>query len=253
LKSGIYKIENIINLKCYLGSSVDIKRRWRQHLGNLRCDKHTNRHLQSSWNQYGEGNFTFSVLEHCPAEALVSREQFYFNTLHPELNLNPLAATNLGFKHSQETVEKMRVARLGIPLSPEWRAAMSAGMKGVKRQPFTPEHCKAIGDFWRGKKRGPLSAERRAEISAMLTGKKRGPYKPQQVKREPRSPEWCAAISIARKGRKQTPEHIEAAAATRRGKPLSQEHKDAIALGHVLYAAQVKADQMISMFAMGVR
>jgi hypothetical protein len=87
----------------------------------------------------------------------------------------------------------------------------------------------------------------------MLTGKKRGPYKPQQVKQGPRSLEWCAAISAGKTGRKQTPEHIEAAAATRRGKPLSQEHKDAIAFGHVLHAAQVKADQMISMFAAGGR
>jgi group I intron endonuclease len=181
MTSGIYKIENIINGKCYIGSTVDIKRRWRQHLNNLRCGEHTNRHLQSSWNQYGEGGFAFSVLEHCPSEALVSREQFYFESICPELNLNPLAATNLGFRHSLKTIEKMRGARLGIPLTPEWRAAMSAGMKGVKRQPFTPEHCKAIGDAQRGKPRGPLSAERRAEISRMLTANKRGPYKPQQV------------------------------------------------------------------------
>ena len=30
-KCGIYKIENKINGKCYIGQSVDILRRWRVH------------------------------------------------------------------------------------------------------------------------------------------------------------------------------------------------------------------------------
>ena len=30
---GIYKIGNKVNGKCYIGQSIDIKRRWRQHKG----------------------------------------------------------------------------------------------------------------------------------------------------------------------------------------------------------------------------
>jgi predicted GIY-YIG superfamily endonuclease len=28
---GIYKIENLVNHKCYIGQAVDINRRWRKH------------------------------------------------------------------------------------------------------------------------------------------------------------------------------------------------------------------------------
>ena len=35
-KCGIYKITNKINGKCYIGQSVDIKRRWREHINHAK-------------------------------------------------------------------------------------------------------------------------------------------------------------------------------------------------------------------------
>ena len=60
---GIYIILNIINNKCYIGSSINIKGRKEQHIRDLKKGKHCNDHLQKSWNKYGQESFVFSKLE----------------------------------------------------------------------------------------------------------------------------------------------------------------------------------------------
>ena len=54
MKSGIYRIKNIINNNCYYGSSKDINKRWNKHKNELNKDKHGNILLQRSWNKYGK-------------------------------------------------------------------------------------------------------------------------------------------------------------------------------------------------------
>ena len=80
---GVYKITNIVNGKFYIGSSNDIKARWRQHKDKLRVNKHGNTYLQNAWNKYGEENFLFEVVEECDPEFQFEREQYYLNTLNP--------------------------------------------------------------------------------------------------------------------------------------------------------------------------
>ena len=53
---GIYCIRNKINNKYYIGQSIDIKNRWKEHKYNLRHNKHVNNKLQNAWNKYGEKN-----------------------------------------------------------------------------------------------------------------------------------------------------------------------------------------------------
>jgi hypothetical protein len=84
--SGIYKIENTINSKVYVGSSNNIKVRWRKHKALLRHNKHPNQHLQNAWNKYGEDVFIFSVVELCPINSLLNKEQHYIDLLKPEYN-----------------------------------------------------------------------------------------------------------------------------------------------------------------------
>lgn len=51
--TGIYIIKNILNNKIYVGSTIDIKKRWRDHKWHLKENKHHNSHLQASYNKYG--------------------------------------------------------------------------------------------------------------------------------------------------------------------------------------------------------
>jgi group I intron endonuclease len=74
---GIYKIENIVNGKIYVGSSIDISKRFYKHLWMLRKGVHDNCHLQNSFNEYGENSFKFSILEFCDEKDLVIRENYY--------------------------------------------------------------------------------------------------------------------------------------------------------------------------------
>jgi len=48
LKSGIYKITNIANNKCYIGSAVNITARFATHRHQLRNEKHHSKYLQRS-------------------------------------------------------------------------------------------------------------------------------------------------------------------------------------------------------------
>ena len=76
---GIYKIENIINNKVYIGSSNNIERRWKEHIRLLNNNEHHSIKLQRAWNKYGENAFEFSVLEECDADRLLYLEQYYID------------------------------------------------------------------------------------------------------------------------------------------------------------------------------
>lgn len=59
----IYKITNTITNQSYIGQTIDINRRRRNHFSTLRNNSHDNPKLQASWNKYGENNFEFQYWE----------------------------------------------------------------------------------------------------------------------------------------------------------------------------------------------
>ena len=73
--SGIYKIINKINGKYYVGSSIDIYQRWRNHKSQLKRNIHKNPHLQNAWNKYGENNFQFIIEKEVSLNQLLEEEQ----------------------------------------------------------------------------------------------------------------------------------------------------------------------------------
>lgn len=76
-RCGIYCIRNDVNKKIYIGSSKNIKSRWRRHKSDLNRGDHRNPHLQSAWNKYGKDEFEFYVLEECKEEKLIEKENYY--------------------------------------------------------------------------------------------------------------------------------------------------------------------------------
>ena len=107
---GIYKITNTVTRKFYIGSAVNIKKRFWLHRYQLSANTHRNRHLQNSWNKHGEDSFTFEVLEYCEKERLIEREQFYIDNEKPAYNISPTAGNSLGVKLTDETKRKMSEA-----------------------------------------------------------------------------------------------------------------------------------------------
>lgn len=85
---GIYAIINVINGKQYVGKSINIERRWKLHLSQLRANercKDCNRYLYNSFRKYGESNFKFIYLEafdEINEELLKERELFWMEELN---------------------------------------------------------------------------------------------------------------------------------------------------------------------------
>ncbi len=122
---GIYQITLKVNNKVYIGSSCNIEKRWNQHrsfLNSKRMDK-TNPFLYNSWQKYGENNFVFEILEITEKqEDLLSKEQKWldkYKLLNGQLNRDkcfnilPTAGSNLGFKASDTTKQKMSDSHYG--------------------------------------------------------------------------------------------------------------------------------------------
>jgi len=108
--SGIYKIENLVNHKLYIGQSDDLYRREQAHFNELKGNRHYNRHLQASYNKYGADNFKFEIVEECNINLLDEREIYwisYFNSFKCGYNQNLGGGSNRGWIPSEETRLKM--------------------------------------------------------------------------------------------------------------------------------------------------
>lgn len=80
-KCGIYKITNQITNECYIGQSVDIDKRWKDHAKcGLGIDTPAGNKLYKAMKEYGLNNFSFELLEECPRELLNEKETFYIQS-----------------------------------------------------------------------------------------------------------------------------------------------------------------------------
>lgn len=81
--TGIYKITNLENGMCYVGQSVDIAERWRQHIKRgVGAEAPTRNKLYPAMLAFGVENFTFEVIEECSREQLDEREDYWQNYFH---------------------------------------------------------------------------------------------------------------------------------------------------------------------------
>lgn len=147
---GVYCIENKVNFKRYVGSSINMKERLRNHKNKLKRNKHVNNYLQNAFNKYGIDNFNFLIIcEVQNKDDLLKVEQYYidlYNSFYDSngYNIRRDASSNLGFKHAEETkaklskISKKRFAkkenhnRYGVPVSSETRRKLSESRKGIK-------------------------------------------------------------------------------------------------------------------------
>lgn len=110
-KSGVYRWINIINNESYVGSSSNLGNRFRRYYStNYIKDKtlRYNSRIYKALLKYDYFNFRLEILEYCNKESLISREQHYIDLLKPEYNICKTAGSLLGFKHSAETLLKLK-------------------------------------------------------------------------------------------------------------------------------------------------
>ncbi len=133
--SGVYKITNLINNKCYIGSSVHIYSRWNCHKTRLNNFQHHSPHLQNSWKKHGGDHFNFEILAKCPPEKeyLLRLEQWFIDNVKPEYNINPNSSSCLGIKYSEERRRKQSIASTGRVVSLETREKLKKSNTGKKQ------------------------------------------------------------------------------------------------------------------------
>lgn len=220
---GIYEIICVSNGKRYIGQSLNIESRIKDHKRDLIQGIHRNPYLQSAFIKYGMTGFDFNVLHECQPNDLDEQEikfiELYkttirsygynlmtggsINTRHSEETRKKLSDIFKGRKHTAETIQKIRASLLGRPVSDFTRSKIS---HSLKNHSTTKETREKIGNALRG--RSP-SLETRKKLSASRLGKKRPPMSEEQktkiskahkgVKEKPRSEEWRKKISEHKK------------------------------------------------------
>ena len=84
--SGIYKITNTITGDFYIGSSKDVKKRWKDHKCQSTWNEYPNKQLYQDMQKYGLENFVFEILEEVEIDKLKEKEQQFIETLKPTYN-----------------------------------------------------------------------------------------------------------------------------------------------------------------------
>ena len=61
--SGVFQVKNLVNGKALLGSSLNLEGPLNKHRFMLRINSYPNKELQKDWNDLGEDQFSFEILE----------------------------------------------------------------------------------------------------------------------------------------------------------------------------------------------
>jgi len=107
LKSGVYAITCVITGQTYVGSSVSVDHRIKNHLRKLLKGVHGNKLLQASFTKYGVSKFTVQVLEECSHSELLACERSWveeFNSIETGFNVPQLGSNGTlthGLTHSR--------------------------------------------------------------------------------------------------------------------------------------------------------
>ena len=164
--TGIYGIVFTPSGKIYVGQSLDIESRWKDHRSDLKYNKHSNIVLQNYYNKYGESAFEFIILEECSESSLTESEQSWidkFGGFDSENTFNLMEASVCG-KRSSETRKRMSEANKGKIFSEETRKKIGDARRG---QPVSKETIEKLRLSSTGRKH---SDEAKAKISEHRKG-----------------------------------------------------------------------------------
>ena len=85
---GIYRITNTITGDFYIGSSKDIKRRWKEHKCKSSWGRYPNNPMYQDFQKFGLNNFAFEILAEVEIDSLKETEQKFIEMLNPTYNSN---------------------------------------------------------------------------------------------------------------------------------------------------------------------
>lgn len=161
---GVYAIVNTVNWKMYIGSSIDIRKRWNLHRWDLVHGHHHCVPLQRAWTKYGADAFQWNVVEEvADVEQIAEREQAWIDaTPRPtRYNTSPQSGGhNRGIVRSEEFKQRLRDYHTGRMRPPETGVSISLIKRG---KPLSEDHRQAAGAGKRGR---PLTDTQRKALKA---------------------------------------------------------------------------------------
>ena len=83
---GVYKITNTVTGDFYIGSSKDVKKRWKNHKCPSILKKCPNNPMYLDMKKYGTNKFVFEILAEVEVTHLKEKEQQFIETLKPTYN-----------------------------------------------------------------------------------------------------------------------------------------------------------------------
>lgn len=188
IKSGIYKILNLIDGKFYIGSTANFIYRWKLYEQRLNYGDHHSQHLQAAWNKYSADNFEFIALEGVEdLTKLIEREQWWidFTKCYNKkigYNVRKIAQSCIGIIRNEQSKLKSSIAikssekfrkysqsRVGRPRKQETKDKLSLAHIGKIK---TEEHRRKISQTLTGRKTQPCSEEKKIKIAASLRKRK---------------------------------------------------------------------------------
>ncbi len=164
INCGIYQIRCLLNNKVYIGSSKEIKKRYKDHLQKLTSGTSKIKYLQKCVNEFGINNFIFEILEEVDEINLGNAERKWImdkDCVYPHGLNGSLGGESgrRGYKMSQQEKDilSIRLTGEGNPnygnrWSDEFRKEMSIKFQGRnKGVPKSEEHKQNISESNTGK------------------------------------------------------------------------------------------------------
>jgi group I intron endonuclease len=175
-KAGVYIIRSVIDSRVYVGSSMNLYRRFCDHRASLIRGNHRSPKLQAFSDKYGIETLNFSVLEVVDdSNQLIEREQFYIDHFQSfarskGFNTSPTAGSALGVRHTAET----KLAKSG-------KNSVHYGKRGAEAPAFGHRHDKEtkriISEAARKYRTGiTLSDSTKQKLRDINLGKKHSEY-----------------------------------------------------------------------------
>ena len=142
MRTGIYKITNLVNGKVYIGASKRIEARWWEHRNGRTA-------IAEDIQTFGLDNFKFEVLLECPEDMLAQWERdiiCLYDADNPEKGYNSKNDRPYNLKNSE--VHKGKSSGMkGITHSVETKRKISEANRG---RIFSEEHKRKLSEANRG-------------------------------------------------------------------------------------------------------
>lgn len=188
----IYLIRNLVNGKGYIGQTINMPSRWRQHINAAR--RGVDVALYRAIRKHGEQNFTITEVASCDRILLNDLERHYIkfygtrSILGHGYNETDGGDGGRGICPSIETRQKQSLAKKGRKLSEDVRRKMSEAHKKRIRTPHSEET------------RLKLSLANKGHRDSEETKKKKSESH-RGMKMPPRTAQWKLKQSQAQKGK----------------------------------------------------